>query len=190
MSVVIEYLAPMYQVLCVFLPRRYYLQSLGFHQMALPPSAGVYYVCLQCDEMQYYLTFDQNSLPTVDLLSPGSQSQRRQVSAGSDANARTLRNAQVETYIGRSAAADQNGILAVPSVYPGDQCHGMAKMVMSYPKSEEIGYENEYIGSGPQMAMSPRHTGYGFVLVRKTWNSTIYNLFAIEGICRSTVHFI
>jgi len=86
--------------------------------MALPLPAGVYYVYFQPDKIQYYLTLDQNSLPTMDLLSPGSQSQQWQVGAGSDANSRTFRNVQFGTYIARSFVADQNGTMAVPTPIP------------------------------------------------------------------------
>jgi len=88
--------------------------------MALPSPTGVYYVHFQPDKIQYYLTFDQNSAPTVDLLSPGSQRQQWQVmtSAKLDATARTLPNIQFQTYIGRSAAAEQNGTLAVATPIP------------------------------------------------------------------------
>lgn len=91
MSVIIEYLPPMYQVLCLCLPHRY-LQSLEFHQMVLPPPTGVYYVYFQPNKIKYYLTFDRNSVLTVDILSPGSQSQQWQISVGLDTASRTLRN--------------------------------------------------------------------------------------------------
>jgi hypothetical protein len=61
---------------------------------------------------------DRNSLPTVDVLSPGSESQQWQVSPGIDPSSRTLRNVQFGTYIGRSFAATQNGTLAVGTPVP------------------------------------------------------------------------
>lgn len=64
--------------------------------MALPAPTEVYYVYFQPDKIQYYLTFDQNSVPSVGLLSLGSQSQQWKVSARLDAVQKQGRDARSE----------------------------------------------------------------------------------------------
>lgn len=105
-----------------FFPPSYaaYFHRLGFGKMSTSLPTGVYYVYYQPGDTQLFIMLDQNSqVPTVQPLSPGSQSQQWQVSgAGVDANARTLRNVKFGTYIGRSFIASQNGTLAVDTPVP------------------------------------------------------------------------
>lgn len=104
-----------------FFPPPYaaYFHRLGFGKMSTSLPTGVYYVYYQPGDTQLFIMLDQNpQVPTVRPLSPGLQSQQWQVSAGIDANTRTLRNVQFGTYIGRSFIARQNGTLAVDTPVP------------------------------------------------------------------------